>query len=393
MFASLVWSLPLALSMPLQGLPTQSTQVERNDRVRFGDRVWVVDSSGAGDVTTVQEAIDLAAASDLVIVRDRGEVYADFRIEGQAASVVGEGGTPDFGQSTTIVLGVNDGPVVLRNLGVNLDVRDVGTTVWLEETSTSTVATNGDLFVSNVAELVLTRSTIRLSDFIALLLGSGQNGATVRDSSMHAFESELYGARGKSCFNFGSVNGGAGLESLRSFVALYDCGLFGGAPGEFRDNMFNCFPGNEGLGYEGLTGSTAHELSTTFQGGTSGTLSTFLGLPRSLSAPALIEDGDLAQLTVTGPPGELVSILRSPRTEVSFAPLFYGTNLVGPNPIVTVHGNLPPSGTMTIDVALPPIGPEREFQAWTFQSLQFDAANAYLSSGSITHVIEPGLLP
>ena len=304
--------------------------------------------------------------------------------------MVGVGPPKILGVSQFRGLGVGQ-DVVLRGIRTSLELEDIDGTVWLEDHGFAILDGQLEIDAVGVSALVATRSLLEVPPLVPW----GNDAVRVERGEFYMYESSARGQDGRVCAGFGPPVGGDALLLVSAMGAVFDSVLVGGNAASQWGPFFSCDPvfGTEGDAYRGTNGSLLFELGSTFDGDVVGPSQTILGQPRSLQATYLIEEGSLVRLTVTGPPGDLVSVLRSQRLEVSFEPILYGTNLVGPSPEISFHGTLPASGQMDIDVVLPPLPAGREFQRWVFQSLQFDADNAYLSSGSVTHVIERGRLP
>lgn len=135
---------------------------------------------------------------------------------------------------------------------------------------------------------------------------------------------------------------------------------------------------------------TTFELQSSFPHGVAGVMTTFPGSARSLVAPALASDGAVVQATIRGTPGSTVWTLRSPAPESVFSTLLYGTVAVGASPRTTFAGTLPASGTLAVDLALPPLAPGQAFASWIVQSLQNDGTVPYVSSPSLVDVVPAG---
>lgn len=384
-------------ALALQGGSVSPQQHLLGDPIRRPtSRVWIVDHAGGADFTTVQPAVDAAAPGDLVVVRSVGSShsYAGFTLEGKGLSMVGVGSSTLIAPITfaaSVVM--HDIPaehfVSIRNLAFRADARDVHGVLWLEDCR----AEFGGLLAPPLAlrranECVAVRCVTNASTFRIV---ARHAAADLVDSSLHLFESTLQGSRGKSCTASGDLHGGDGVLARDSFLLAFDSQLEGGQAGTYWDPLIGCRPGQDGLAYR-ATNVTAYQLDTSFVGGVSGAITTFLGVPRSLRGPALVEEGDPLHLTITGPPGDTVVTLLAPRPEVVFAPTLYGTRLVGETPAVAIQGTMPASGVLEVDLALPPLAPGSELATWVVQSLQIDPQNSYLSSGTLVHVVRAGIL-
>lgn len=380
--------LPLLLLLPLQG-PAQLQG--HAPAPRLLQRVWVVDATGNGQFPAIQPAIDAARAGDLILVRPG--TYPIFTLEGKGLSVLGVAATPRIEVGAAQVRDLSPGEVVvLRNLAVELEATDVAGVLWLEELSHG-FGFSGNRF-QDVAGAVVVRSQLSINPFVNAFGLGNIDCVTLDSSALHLFESSLLGGDGAGCQTSGSKNGGDAIEARDgSFLFAYDATLTGGKRGATVDFLQGfCVPaGLAGLSYRGA-GQTGYELDSAFPSGTQGTITTFNGVPRSLAAPALVEDGATVPLTITGPPGDTVVTLHAPRPDVVFAPILYGTSLTGLQPVVTPQGVIPASGVLEIELALPALPAGHAFQSWVVQSLQIDAESSYLSSGSLVHVVAPGTL-
>lgn len=377
----------LLAALPLQAAIGHRTQAPPAASLQ---RIWIVDGAGAGQFPAIQPAIDAARDGDLILVRPG--TYPIFTVEGKGLSVLGVAARPKIEVGAAQVRDISPGEVVvLRNLAVELEATDVAGVLWLEELSHG-FGFSGNRF-QDVAGAVVVRSQLSINPFVTALGFGNVDCVTLDGSALHMFESSVVGSDGTGCLT-GDPNGGDAIEARDgSFLLAYNATLTGGKRGGMIDFLQGfCVPaGLAGLSYRGA-GQTGYELDSAFPSGTQGTITTFNGVPRSLAAPALVEDGATVSLTITGPPGDTVVTLHAPRPEVVFAPILYGTSLTGLQPVVTPQGAIPASGVLEVELALPPLPSEQAFQSWVVQSLQIDAENSYLSGGSLVHVVRPGTL-
>lgn len=386
--------------LALLALQIHSTQQQAPPHVPIAQRsVWVVDETGGGDFLAIQPAIDAAADGDLVVVQP-GK-YGSFTVEGKGVSIVGSGTggvLPDIGnlfmmKGPSDVLDVPEGSfVALRALAITyVHAQDVAGSLWIEQAfvGQDIISRGNAIDLIDVEACAIVRTNVGYPQ--EQIGASGRDdGINALRSAVHLFESRSRGFHGGTCFP-GGGQGGHGFTAVDSFALLFDSDLLGGEPGMFWTVSLGCYPGWHGLSLFEQT-SLVHQLASTFPHGVSGTYSTLLGYPRSLSAPQLIEEGAPFELTITGPPGGEVFTLLSPEPGMHFAPNLYGTVLTGLQPSVMAHGTIPPSGVLVVQVPLPPLSGKNECQPWVVQSLQIDGGSSYLSSGSIAHVVKTGVL-
>ena len=369
-----------ALVLQLAGI--QSPAIEIRDPLPIPQRrVWVVDATGAGDFLEIQPAVDAAGTGDLVLVR-AGD-YGSFTIDGKSLSIVGPGALPS--ERSVVVKNIAAGElVVLRALGgTGFSAQDVTGVLWLEDVFLATPLQSPGSPAASLVDVGACVVTDSQAGTAGGLFG-GASGISIRRSSLHLFESLAQAEAGSVCHPPGNKNGGTGLVALdASFVLLFDS--------ELRGGNTQCITGSKGISLS-VQSSSAWQLDSSFPNGISGSVTTLPGLPRSLSAPPLVSAGAPIQVTITGPPGDSVFTLLAAEPEVTFAPSLSGTLLTGLKPKVSAHGAIPASGVLTVELSVPSLRAQDEFQTWILQSLHWDGQSSYLSSGSLVHVVEPAFL-
>jgi hypothetical protein len=240
--------------------------------------VIVVDSSGGGDFTNLQMAVDTATSGDTLLVRVGG--YSSFTIDGKSLSVVADAGT------TVTVFG----SIVVQNLAADQSVVLAGLKVTGATTTSMSDTPGVALYATaNSGPLRVQRchltGAIGYGDHYAnsndhgccapVNHGSGWTGAVlVQNHAGVAFVGcTIVGGRaanaslGCEVCGYGAL-GGDGLFLDGTRVALYDCTITGGRGGDAA--------GHAGVGGSGCFAETTTAAcglfasGTTFTGGVGG---------------------------------------------------------------------------------------------------------------------------
>ena len=112
------------LSLPLPLPPGDSSEIAAGP----GNRVWTVDTSGFGDFTNLQTAINNAADGDTLLIRNSPDrcctwSYGGFAIDGKSLALIGTAPGPHFVSHGTVRNIPVGGRVVLSNLDFNWEGR------------------------------------------------------------------------------------------------------------------------------------------------------------------------------------------------------------------------------------------------------------------------------
>ncbi len=252
------------------------------------NRVLTVDDDGAADFTTIQAAVDAAAAGDVLLVRDG--TYLPFTIDGKGVTILGDAGAAVAvsgagAVTSTIVRGlpaservtfrnlrfVTQAPEVVGNL---VQVLDCDGLVWLEGITID--PPDVPIFY-------------RLGGIAALLVQNTQALALI--------DSGVFGANGTSP---GLESGAVALRAIDSQVFVHGCVLRGG------NTLVEVTQGRDGIRIEG--GSIVLRDCTVVGGPGGG--STLLGSQTGDGGPGLRAVGaevwSIATDLIGGPPGQTI---------------------------------------------------------------------------------------
>lgn len=360
--------------------------------------VLVVDAAGGAAFTEISAAVAVAAPGDVVLVRSG--TYAPFVIDGLSLTVAADlgasvqvfGGFPGPGGVQTRNLAAGQS-VVLRGLVVSapgftaaLAVRDCQGAVLVEDCTflgetTHTAFTREAVRIQNSARVTLVRclalggtavlgalpfngghglvvaggSAAHLYDctllggcgtfYELLMVGDGGDGGHVMDGSfLYASGSRFQGGDGgpgsSPCLFPDAGDGGAGLRLLGTppQAELLDIPAAGGLGGPGPGG--GCPPGANGLGLDVE----------------SGTANIIPGVARTMSAAHPVREGQTLVIDFSGLAGDLAVVGLSDAHQPVFLPALEGSLVVAPAPLsITVFGVLPAAGTLTANVAIPPV--------------------------------------
>lgn len=366
---------------------------------RAGD-VVLVDSTGAGDFTELQAAVDAALEGDTILVRRPPEIapgaahFGPLVIDGKSVAIVSA-------RRGELVLG----PIVVRRLGPGQSVVLSGLTArpvppgsaafaaaLTVQGCAGSVAVQGctlsggygdpgrpAIAVRDAADVVVTRSTV---------VGGRGNGrlapggpAVAADSArivIHA--SEIRGGHGgdEMAF-FEDAYGGpgaTGIEAHASFVHVSGGTVLGGTGGtaNYGDPSEG---GGGGIGIDASSGSTVYVLDAEVEGGDGGFGDTLVGEPgpdvvgtvtflaataRGLAAPDRVEETASIRLVFEGEPGESVVLLRAGGSRSRLVDPITGVLHTAPPIQRFALGTIPASGELKVALPAPdaPAGGSRE---------------------------------
>jgi len=270
--------------------------------------VHVVSAFGGGDFTSLQAAVDAAADGDVLLVRDG--TYAGFTLFGKGLTVAAEPGQAPQVTTTIRVDSVPAGSsVVLAGLSVS-------TSYTTDLTKVHGLVVNQCSGAVRVQECSLTGANNANNGQPNFGDGSGARGAVLLSSANVVFtRCELVGGRGHQqydCCDSGGT-GGAGLTSISTVVALFDCQVTGGKGG------YSGWGGSGGAGVN-VPNFGVFATGCTFTGGEGGFGDDFIfgpggsggaGLSVGAGAQAQLRDNALAGgagggsfLGMNGAPGQ-----------------------------------------------------------------------------------------
>ena len=390
-----------------------------------GQTVLVVDDNpGPGvDHTVVQDAIAAATPGTIVLVRPGDYGLESLLVDARSLTLVFEPGA-EFASASTLLIR-NLGPadqVVVRGLqfdafGNNsnevLFMEDNQGDVWIEDSSFigSNIAfftTPDTVVLSNCASVVLRNCTIvGGTPFITFVAGSG---IRAMDSSLYLYSSHVEGGPGTGGGLEDGGPGGRGIALVGGFLFADGSTLRGGMGGS-TGSIFGCgsVSGDGGDALLLAANSPAAFLrNTILEGGApgeilngcpsaqgnpgapftvdSGSLQQTSAAPHSVSVTSPVRTDELADITVSGVPGELALMLYSRDAAPVYLPALFEA-LILASPIQQLFiGQLDGAGAAAIQVqpVLPPGVLGR--QLFT-QVLFFDAMSATTTFGAPNAVV------
>ena len=369
--------------------------------------VLVVDTGGPALFHQIQPAVDSALDGDTVLVKSG--TYAGFAIVDKRLNVVA-----DAGQNVTV-----SGTVQVTNLAASRDVVLAGLTVH--------GATNGLQLLNDAGSVRVQGCTLNANDLGGIsLYGAWVDGSEdiafascvlqgavdaqwsgaglgIMGSRAAIYDCVLQGGQGfdGDCY-LASAGGdaGAGALVIDSFLFASGSNFSGGDGGDAAWGGCSSFDdggdGAPGLHLQG-SATTAHVLKCTFTGGTGGaysctlggcgqsgqsapptvatggaTLSTFSGMRRKLTAPAVVREAPATvPITALGAAGDTVFLIISRQASFEFAPGQLGVRLSpqSPPPVVLNLGVVPAGGVLGVSVPSFDLGPGVQSRTYFLQSL------------------------
>lgn len=355
-------------------------------------QVHVVDPLGGGDFTTLAAAFSAALDGDIVLVR-AGDYSASaqglFLPSERALAVVAEAGA-----SVRVMSLELDGlsaarPVLVQGLdletlgGLRVSVRNAAGPVWFERCTFEHVvggtASQGGVALEGAASVVFARST--LGPPVELLMPNG-TALSAFASRLHLHTTSVLGLDATAIavhaqqgstveLSGSSVRGGDGLPGTPFHCSGFDGGIAlvlagasrataldaeiaGGAGGPPLAGS-SCLPGEDGLDRLTLGGSTFTALA---------------GPAREYELSSPVRENTLAQVTLRGQPGDRVWIQYAtlPAPGQTLGPV--DGELLTATPRQTVAlGTLPASGTLLLQVPVPPLPAASEGAVFYTQAL------------------------
>lgn len=387
--------------------------------------VLTVDAYGHGTHTEIQAAVDAAADGDTIVVHsldDHLEFFSGFTVDGKSLTLHSQG-TPQVDGLQEGRRGILLGPVRVRGLDAGQTVTLRGFHLGGAEFVPSPFAPGPGLSCeSSSGSVRIEQCTIRphaggaapspamtayaVADLsvVGSVIEGGQDdhgdsgGALLAvDSRVALYSSQVLGSDGRTKFEYqAEVYGGHGGTGIRlegrSFGWIANCEVSGGNGG--RAVNFNALPylsvggdGGDGVWVDGpsycglletsvVPGSLGEgSQSVTNVDGTDGiaivgSVAHVPGELRRLGLPAVGRSGDVVPLTVTGLPGERVTLLEAQEGGLRFlGPLIGLLQLRTPYSASPVEvGVIPASGMLEVDVELP-AAPSGGAIRRTFQAL------------------------
>lgn len=205
--------------------------------------VIVVNASGGGHHTDLPAAILAASDGDVLLVK--AGTYSGFTIQNKAVDVVADSGT------TPVITG----SVTIRDLAATQTVTLTGLKV---QPAASMTGTTPALYLfGNTGAVRLQGVDVRGFDRPGCSVTQGQRGLYVQTSSdVFVVRSSIRGGRGAQDFGY-SGEGGEGLWTIQSSVALYDCSVTGGPGGDVDPGCGAFVYGYGGNGGDGFRSSDA----------------------------------------------------------------------------------------------------------------------------------------
>ena len=377
--------------------------------------VHTVDDSGGADFLTIEQAIFAASDGDLILVHEGA--YVGCRISGKSLTVVAADGpgtvevqnfflfnptgtiavdslaadqqvilrglrtnTAPFTENEVAAYVVNcEGPVLfedceLRNTsGVALDVFNASVTV-----QRSVIDAGGSQYDAFINEY-LSRPGIEADDATVFLHDCDVRGSVGPDAQQQPFGpvsppgpggSAIFARFGSRVFVFGSTltggDGGSGTATFcfdgksggngittqaTSLVRLRDTTVEAGVAGV----------GGPGCGLgDGLDGVPLFGNPDTFE------MLPGLSYPFSISSP--VREGETVLVTYSGEPGDVAFMAISESLRPGFyLPARSSALHLGPFTSVVMLDPVPPSGTRTLSIPIPELGPGIDFLAFHCQ--------------------------
>ncbi len=383
--------------------------------------VWVVDNSSGG-ITTIQDAIDLSAAGDLVLVRGgSGQSYAGFQIDGKGISVVGDGPIDVLGSITVSNVSAAQ-HVTLRNFEITYAAGQGGLPlalhldsnsgpIWLEELSSSGSATaylNPLLTFEACASVLLNHCNMdpgSVKDGLGLF---PSHGLVANDSLFVLMDSVIDGIPGRNSLGlFNTGIGGDAIFMTNSHALAAGIQVKGGDGGDGAYLGIGCAEARDGG--NGVTvdpSSIFDHLGSTFLPGVGGAPCNAFHAPGEDGVPIFGSATDLQNsfrnLTISSPTraggsssvqvdalaGELAFLLFG--SQPQFTPLlqFDGYLLLPLVPGIQSLGQVDAAGALTQLIAWPLFPASLDMLEFYAQLVVVDSSGSVVLGGaSSLHVV------
>lgn len=398
--------------------------------------VHVVDwTQGPGAAyTSVQSAVDAAAAGDLILVRAGYYDYA-VGLQGKAVSIVAEAGakvTVGELHMDSVPAGM---PIVLRGLTIKApppSTSGVKTpAIWIENTSADVLVEDcivedgyPCLEASNASSVSLVRCQFSGGFTQKVSFGIwayGDNGVHAVGSTVRVLGGEIRGGVGRhggpiTPGNY--VGGGAGASAIRvegGEVYIQGATVIGGAGGNGTSDPFGCWkPGVGGYALWIMSGGgTVRVLDSVIEVGPSGVpisgcppigpglatkvdagvLSYLPGTGNEVTMTSPHREGETLSLDVNGVPGHLTAVLISQNTSSPFLPGVGSTLHVGQPFATVVLGVIPPGGSFSLLPVVPAAIPSLDWTAYFVQAMTCDPVTSQCRLGipSAAALLDAGL--
>lgn len=338
--------------------------------------VITVDDDGSGDHLSIQDALNVAGAADVVLVRDG--TYPGFSISGQSAAVVADDGAavriegsvrvgPHGPDQRVLLHGLEiedgsrplwllacGGPVFIQECDLTLDFGPAYTlgSAALVEMSDKVVFTRVHMQSSNTLTVGLSGggalravdSNVSLYDcFIdggtAAINIEGQPGVVLDGGALFSSGSILRGGVGGAggaptapAFCTDGKNGGPGLSVAAGSVRLLDCVVEGGVGGS---TWGFCSDGDPGVPWKVSSAGTLQLLTES---------------ARSFDVDAVLREGGSTTLRLEGLPGDFAWLLLGlgDLPDMQASPALSGIFVPGLPWLPAFVGTVPASGNLVL---------------------------------------------
>lgn len=396
-------------------------------------QVHVVDAGGAGDFTTIQDAIDAASPDDIVYIRAGS--YAGATLSGKPLALVGEPdalvevhsqlfieGLPQH--TTTLVSGLDiHGPDGESDAALRAE--HCAGTLWVQScelrgSHAGPGFADFGVHLIDCADVVLMRIVARGGNHASFPQHQGRSGMFATDSRIWTFESEFRGTSGGFEDDVGGL-GGSGVElhqgsEMFSAYGEFHGGVGGGADDDFNMSCSCIICGVPGMGGSGIafhqgSHATLHRAefhpasggpsvsaagcpdgpageSLFLLGGSSASM--LGGVPRGLRVSPVAFEGSSFQMTFFGAPGEVAWVVagldvRPNYLPTKLAPLLVQTPFVVAKPF----GVVPAAGFQQLNPTTPALPAGLEGVVVTLQA--YFAPSGQLSNGTSTVILADGI--
>ena len=250
--------------------------------------------------------------------------------------------------------------------------------------NTGRVSITGCSFVGGDGTHMGTFGVVATHDGCGCTVGEpGGDGVRVIDSLVAFHDVVATGGRGSLADYVGGA-GGMGIRFEGGTGQLSGVSLEGGRGGFAEDTAVPAVGGPGGDGLHVTAGGLVRSQSLAATGGDEGNSYWDPGIPgqpvggagthvahastaRQLSATVPVAAGEVASVTISGQPGDIVILLLSTGTGWGYVPDFQGQLLVSVPALDIALGTLPPSGELTLGGTVPSLAP-------------FESATVYLQA-------------